>query len=156
MSSQLELERVLIDGSGRVRRMPLHDIKCALNIAWGRVHDGDTAMPVYRYEIMPRPASVGGGWQLRLLEDDVEIGGGVFPASTDEVDRAAAYDSALAEAEAWLAPRELRTPDEAAGIAWWNRLTEAERAQWLAVAGSAVPADAWVAYKRQTGGPAIA
>lgn len=146
---------MLIDGSDRVRRMPLHDIECALNIACDHVHDGATAMSVYRYEIMPRPASVGGGWQLRLLEDDVEMGGGVFPASADEADRATAYDSALAEAEAWLAPRELRTSDEDAGIAWWNQFTEAERAQWLAVAGTAVPADAWVAYKRQMGRPAI-
>lgn len=40
------------------------------------------------------------------------------------------------------------TPDETAGMVWWNSLTEADRAAWLAQAGSAVPADAWVAYKR--------
>lgn len=40
------------------------------------------------------------------------------------------------------------TPDETAGIVWWNSLTEANRAAWLARAGSAVPADAWAAYKR--------
>ena len=40
------------------------------------------------------------------------------------------------------------TPDETAGMAWWNSLTEADRADWLARAGSAVPADAWAAYKR--------
>lgn len=56
-------------------------------------------MPAYRYEIKPRPAPVGGGWQLSLLEDDVEIAGGVFPASADEADRAATYDCALAEVE---------------------------------------------------------
>ncbi len=42
------------------------------------------------------------------------------------------------------------TPDEFAGIAWWNALTEAERAKWLAQAGTAVPADAWAEYKRQS------
>ena len=40
------------------------------------------------------------------------------------------------------------TPDETAGMVWWNSLTEADRADWLARAGSAVPADAWAAYKR--------
>lgn len=43
------------------------------------------------------------------------------------------------------------TADEAAGIAWWNALTEAERAKWLAETGTAVPADAWAAYKRRFG-----
>ena len=40
------------------------------------------------------------------------------------------------------------TPDETAGMVWWNSLAEADRAAWLARAGSAVPADAWAAYKR--------
>jgi len=39
--------------------------------------------------------------------------------------------------------------EELAGIEWWNALTEAERAYWLRVVGSAVPADAWAAFKRQ-------
>lgn len=40
------------------------------------------------------------------------------------------------------------TPDETAGIVWWNSLAESDRAAWLARADSAVPADAWAAYKR--------
>lgn len=40
------------------------------------------------------------------------------------------------------------TTDEAAGIAWWNALAEADRAFWLRAAMSAVPADAWAYYKR--------
>ena len=40
------------------------------------------------------------------------------------------------------------TRDEKDGIAWWNGLTEVARSYWLSVAGSAVPADAWAAYKR--------
>ena len=40
------------------------------------------------------------------------------------------------------------TPDETAGMVWWNSLSETDRADWLARAGSAVPADAWGAYKR--------
>jgi hypothetical protein len=39
-------------------------------------------------------------------------------------------------------------PDETAGMVWWNSLTEVDRADWLARAGSAVPADAWAAYKQ--------
>ncbi len=38
--------------------------------------------------------------------------------------------------------------DGAAGVAWWNALTKAERAEWCRKTGSAVPADAWEAYKR--------
>jgi hypothetical protein len=49
----------------------------------------------YSYEIDPRPAELGGGWRLRLMEDDIEVGGGVFPD----------YDDALAEASVWLATR---------------------------------------------------
>jgi len=33
----------------------------------------------YSYDITQRPAELGGGWRLRLLEDGVEVGGGVFP-----------------------------------------------------------------------------
>jgi hypothetical protein len=41
------------------------------------------------------------------------------------------------------------TDDERAGMEWFNALSEAQRAFWLASAGSAVPADAWAEYKRQ-------
>lgn len=34
------------------------------------------------------------------------------------------------------------TADEAAGMAWWNAMADAERAKWLAQAGTAIPADA--------------
>ena len=37
--------------------------------------------------------------------------------------------------------------DVDAGMVWWNLLAEAERAQWLRSAGSAVPAEAWAFYK---------
>jgi hypothetical protein len=67
------------------------------------------------YQIDPRPAELGGGWRLRLIEDGEEVGGGVFPLSEyatednaeDNAEEAAkwAYDDALAEASAWLASR---------------------------------------------------
>jgi hypothetical protein len=40
------------------------------------------------------------------------------------------------------------TPDEQRGIDWWNDLSEPARARWMGVAGSAVPADAWMAFKK--------
>ena len=46
------------------------------------------------------------------------------------------------------------TPDEQAGMNWWNGLTETERAHWLRQAGSAAPANAWEAFKRQREGGA--
>ena len=67
------------------------------------------------YQIDPRPADLGGGWRLRLIEDGEEVGGGVFPLSEyatednaeDNAEEAAkwAYEDALAEASAWLASR---------------------------------------------------
>lgn len=44
-----------------------------------------------------------------------------------------------------------RTADEAAGMTWWNALTEDERRYWMATAGdTGVVADAWAAYKRSS------
>jgi len=44
------------------------------------------------YTIEPRPASLGGGWHLRMYADGVEMGGGVFQD----------HDEALAEATVWI------------------------------------------------------
>lgn len=43
-------------------------------------------------------------------------------------------------------PRDITT-DEANGIAWWNGLTEDQRAAWLRLAGTAIPAVAWAFAK---------
>ena len=65
----------------------------------------------YSYQIDPRPADLGGGWRLRLLESDEEVGGGVFPlaeyTTAENAEEAAnyAYEDALAEASAWLESR---------------------------------------------------
>lgn len=57
----------------------------------------------YSYEITPRPAKLGGGWRLRLLEDDQEVGGGVFPSDdASETALQAAFDEAEATAYEWL------------------------------------------------------
>lgn len=64
----------------------------------------------FSYEILPRQVELGGGWRLRLLEGDVEVGGGVFPPSEfadNEVDALQlAYFDAEDEAYAWLDSRE--------------------------------------------------
>lgn len=73
----------------------------------------------YRYEVTPRAADLGGGWNLKMFENDVEVGGGVFPLEGAD------------------------NPDY--GVDWWNAMTEDVRAHWLSVAGTAVPADAWLA-----------
>lgn len=73
----------------------------------------------YSYEITPRPAELGGGWKLTLLQDGQEAGGGVFPI-----------------------PQE----DPQAGMDWWNGLAEEQRAHWLMMAASAMPVAARHAY----------
>jgi len=72
----------------------------------------------YSYEIAPRPAELGGGWKLRLLDGGEEMGGGVFPVADD--------------------PQ--------TGIIWWNECSEQERAHWLMMAASARPTDAYHAF----------
>jgi len=71
------------------------------------------------YEIVPRPVDLGGGWKLTLLEDGEEAGGGVFPV-----------------------PEENPETD----MTWWNSISEEQRAHWLVMAASAIPADARHAY----------
>lgn len=67
-------------------------------------------MVTYSYEITPRPIELGGGWRLRLLEDNVEVGGGVFPPSNHAVNEVDALKLAYFDAEdvayAWLETRE--------------------------------------------------
>ena len=73
-------------------------------------------MTTYGYEITPRPVELGGGWHLRLFEDGVEAGGGVFPlaaypsAATDKERERAAYEDALDEARVWMASRPADEP----------------------------------------------
>ena len=64
----------------------------------------------FSYEINPRPVELGGGWRLRLLEDNVEVGGGVFPPSEFAENEADALQLAHFDAEdeayVWLNSRE--------------------------------------------------
>ena len=71
------------------------------------------------YKIQPRLADLGGGWHLKLYENNQEAGGGVYP---------------------------IREEDPHVGMEWWNRLPETRRAHWLVMAASAMPAAARHAY----------
>lgn len=42
------------------------------------------------------------------------------------------------------------TAGELAGIEWWSSISEHRQADWLQMAESAKPADAWAEYKRRT------
>jgi hypothetical protein len=56
----------------------------------------------HSYTIDPRPARLGGGWRLRLLDGAEEVGGGVFPAAASKAEKLAAYEDAMETGEAWL------------------------------------------------------
>ena len=43
--------------------------------------------------------------------------------------------------------------DALVGMAWWNGLSQSERAYWLDVAASACPAAAWAAFQSGIPGP---
>ena len=59
--------------------------------------------PTRRYDVEPRPAGLGGGWQLRLIEDGEDAGGGVFPADIADPDAMQeAHDEALERGEDWV------------------------------------------------------
>jgi hypothetical protein len=62
-----------------------------------------------RFEIEARPATLGGGWRLRLLQEEpdgseTEMGGGVFrPEPEQGISADDAYADALQTGEDWLA-----------------------------------------------------
>jgi hypothetical protein len=59
------------------------------------------------YEIQPRGSNL--GFNLKLFEDGIEMGGGIFPEH-EGITEAEAFDDATAEAEAWVAVgRDYRT-----------------------------------------------
>ena len=72
----------------------------------------------YDFQIVPHEADLGGGWRLYLLENGVEVGGGVFPVKQDE----------------------------ATGAAWWKSLGDDETALWLARATGPTAVGAYLAY----------
>lgn len=51
----------------------------------------------YDTEIIPRAAALGGGWRLFLLDNGLEVGGGVFPVTTDAQSATAWWETLNAE-----------------------------------------------------------
>jgi hypothetical protein len=49
-------------------------------------------------------------------------------------------------------PNTSREPsaDDLAGLEWWNSLSTPRQADWLRLADSTKPAEAWAEYKRRT------
>lgn len=72
------------------------------------------------YQITSRDATLGGGWNLALFEDEQPAGGGVFPLPQEE---------------------------SSVGMTWWNSTTEDARTHWLMMAASAIPAAARHAFR---------
>jgi len=64
----------------------------------------------YSYEIKKRPAGIGAGWQLSLLENGQEVGGGIFPPGDEAKDADEALQTAFEDAERtayeWLDSRQ--------------------------------------------------
>jgi hypothetical protein len=93
------------------------ECKGAGSLGWnGRVErceecDGNGTLGGCRFEIEPRPAALGPGWRLSLLEqapgfEEMEVGGGVFPFVVNDQDsEREAYADALQVAEEWLESR---------------------------------------------------
>ncbi|MUI10926.1 hypothetical protein GJV26_00240 [Massilia dura] len=73
----------------------------------------------YSYTIEPRADQLGGGWQLRLIQEGLEVGGGVFPVPAH---------------------------DPVEGIDWWDALGEDDRAYWLTQAIEPTASEAFNAY----------
>jgi hypothetical protein len=64
------------------------------------------SMTARRFEIEPRSPELGGGWRLRLLEEEeggheIEMGGGVFAPDVGYTEKDA-YAEALEVGEDWL------------------------------------------------------
>lgn len=67
---------------------------------------------MFSFQIDKRSIELGGGWQLRLIEDSEEVGGAVFPlaeyeADSIEVAERLAYMDAYSTGTEWLCSREM-------------------------------------------------
>lgn len=70
-----------------------------------------------------------------------------WPVSVNLARRALRQALEALEPARWPQEQHGTADDTRAGIAWFNSLAPAERRYWLEAADSAVPADAWAAFK---------
>lgn len=73
----------------------------------------------FDHEILARPPEEGGGWRLRLLEDDKEVNGGVFSVAA---------------------------ANEEAAESWWSTLDVLQQEQWAREAGSSMVLKAYMVF----------
>ena len=88
--------------------------------------------------------------RLKRLRDALEQIG-ILTCRASVLGYETVLDGISALARRTLDDTERLTADELASMAWWNGLTETERARWRQVVGLARPADAWEAFRRQQG-----
>lgn len=150
-----------------IRLIPYRDdqlIGVTISTEWSDKHPGELADYTPRYEDQAADFSAGEitisdegllrAWERLATATHVDMRRGwaiQLPMSfVKPVRRAIGLAEASISPLAGVHPPRLRqaTEDEVAGMRWWNGLPMAERAHWLAQAGTAVVADAWSAYKR--------
>jgi len=150
-----------------IRLIPYRDdqrIGVTISTEWSDKQPGELANYTPHYEDQAAEFSVGEitisdegllrAWQRLATASQVEMYRGwaiQLPVSfVEPLRRAIGLAEAAISPLAGVHPPRLRqaTEDEVAGMRWWNGLTVAERAHWLAEARSAVVADAWSVYKR--------
>ena len=95
-----------------------------------------TAPTVAQSEV---PAVIAGSVNLLKFSEALALAGLI---GRHDADRGALVIEPAEQVRTALIPQ-----DAAVGIAWYNRLSNAERLHWHRIAGSAVPADAWRAFQ---------
>lgn len=108
-----ELERAC-NAPDWVREVSFRRRHLQAELAAGRRLPMEEAQEYYDYSIVRRADEIGGGWQLRLLEDGKEVGGGVFSVTRDDAGAAAwwAKESDLAK-QFWERRTKGGTPEDA-------------------------------------------
>lgn len=84
-----------------------------------RLPIGEDTSTWYDHEIIPLDTDAGAaGWRLRLLQDGVVVGGGVYSVAVDD----------------------------GSFVPWWTGLSKAQRTQWLMRSATSSPAEAYLIY----------
>jgi hypothetical protein len=97
------------------------------------------------YKRRVRSGDTGEKWLSTTISTDTDTALDQL-AKLDGTTRRAALERALLLASAVRLSERLPTPDELAGIVWWNGLSDRDRMRWCQAAGSLAPADARSAF----------